>query len=155
MNPRHKKRRILFILLLLVIAAQAIRPKKNDGKAAGPRDITIAVTVPDSSLAILKKSCYDCHSNHTDYPWYDRITPVNWWVTHHINEGKHDLNFTEFADYSLKRKLHKLEEIAKSLKEGWMPLNSYLWTHGDAKLSEAQRQNLIDWATASRKRLQP
>lgn len=155
MKKKPKTGRILILLLLVFLLAQALRPAKNNGAAAGPNDIRTVVPVPDSTMAILQKSCYDCHSNHSDYPWYDQITPVNWWVTHHINEGKRELNFTEFAGYTAKRKAHKLEEIVKSIKQGWMPLDSYLWMHGDAELSEAQKQALIAWATASKKLVQP
>lgn len=145
-----KRQKILLVLLLVFLAAQAIRPKKNDGSSNGPKDITTVVAVPDSVQALLKKSCYDCHSNHSDYPWYDRVAPVSWWITNHINEGKRGLNFTEFADYTSKRKAKKLDGIAKTVQKGEMPLNSYLWMHGDAKLSEAQKKTIVDWANAAK-----
>ena len=139
-----KKLLIGFVILLLVI--QAFRPTLNTGNASGPNDITKAVAVPPGVRTILEKSCYDCHSNHTTYPWYDRIAPVSWWVANHIKEGKHELNFTEFATYSLKKQRKKLEEIGETVEKGEMPLKSYLITHGDARLSDADKSKLVAWA---------
>lgn len=140
------KRKLLIGLLILLIVAQAIRPAENKGSAAGPRDVTQVVAVPADVQAILKTSCYDCHSNYTSYPWYDRITPVNWWVAHHINEGKRELNFTEFGTYPAKKQRHKLKEIGETVTEGEMPLSSYLLIHRDARLTDGQKKTLIAWA---------
>src|SRR5215217_2509007 len=117
-----KKKKILISILVLLIVIQVIQPAKNTGNAAGPKDITTVVQVPDNVMTVLKKSCYDCHSNNTTYPWYDNITPVNWWVADHIKEGKRELNFTDFGDYTAKRQNKKLEEIAKTVEKEQMPL---------------------------------
>ena len=138
-------KKLLIGFVLLFIAAQFIQPSKNEGASAGPADITRALTVPDDVLALLKTSCYDCHSNHTDYPWYDRISPVSWWVAGHIKEGKRELNFTEFGNYSRKKQLNKLKETVELVEAGEMPLKSYLLLHGDARLTEAQKKRLTDW----------
>lgn len=139
-----KKLLIGFLLLFLVI--QVFRPSLNTGNATGPNDITKAVAVPPDVARILEKSCYDCHSNHTTYPWYDRVAPVSWWVANHIKEGKHELNFTEFATYSPKKQGKKLEEIRETVESGEMPLKSYLITHGDARLSDSEKSKLVTWA---------
>ena len=91
---------------------------------------------------MLKSSCYDCHSNHTKYPWYNNVTPVSWWIASHISEVKEELNFSEWENYTLKKKKHKLKEIIEETGEGEMPLRSYLWTHVEANY---QRIKLIDW----------
>lgn len=153
MKSWSKKRKILIGLLLLFIVVQAVQPPKNNGSASGTKDITKTVQVPDSVMHLLKKSCYDCHSNYTSYPWYDRITPVNWWVTNHINEGKRHFNFTSFGEYPPNKMDKKLKEVAETVQKGQMPLNSYLWMHGDAKLNEAQRQMIIDWVASARAQL--
>ncbi len=80
-------RKILLILLVLFLIAQFIRPSKNNGDAFAATDITHAAAVPASTQQILKTACYDCHSNHTNSPWYSNITPVNWWLANHVNEG--------------------------------------------------------------------
>lgn len=155
MKKWSKSKKVLVALLAFFIIAQAIRPAKNAGNATGPRDITSVVTVPDSIMGVLQKSCYDCHSDHTDYPWYDQITPVNWWVDQHIKDGKRELNFTTFGEYPVKKMVRKIEEIGETIEKKEMPLPSYLWMHGDAKLSSSERTAIINWVRVSQKALQP
>lgn len=140
------KKKILIGLLVIFLIAQAIQPTKNRGDASGPKDIFSVVQIPENVQSILKKSCYDCHSNNTTYPWYDHITPVNWWVANHINEGKHELNFSIFGEYSAKRQTKKIEEIAETVEKEEMPLKSYLIMHGDAKLTAQEKELLVNWA---------
>ena len=102
---------------------------------------------------MLKTSCYDCHSNESIYPWYTNIAPVSWWIKKHINEGRDELNFSEWGNYSARRKDHKLDEIIELVEEGEMPLKSYLITHGDAKISTEQRAKIIEWAKTVREDL--
>lgn len=155
MKTWSKKKKILIAFLLLFIAAQAIRPAKNAGNSSGPQDVTTVVMVPDSLMELLKNSCYDCHSNHSDYPWYDQIAPVSWWVSNHINEGKRELNFTQFGSYTTKKMAHKMEEVAETVEKEEMPISSYLWMHGNARLTKEQRSAIISWAKAAQKTLQP
>lgn len=109
--------------------------------------------VPTEIAGILKTSCYDCHTNESLYPWYTNIAPVSWWIKKHINEGRDELNFSEWGSYSLRRKDHKLDEIVEMIDEEEMPLKSYLITHGDASLSAAQKTQLVEWAKAAREEL--
>lgn len=104
----------------------------------------------DEVKALIKGACYDCHSNATVYPWYSEVAPVSWWTKHHVNEGREELNFSVWADYSLKKADHKLEECAEEVEEGKMPLDSYTWTHGDADLNEKQRELLEDFFNSKR-----
>jgi hypothetical protein len=142
---------ILFILI------QFIRPAKTNGasgSARGPNDITHVVNVPADVQQILNTSCNDCHSNHTNYPWYTNIQPVGLWLDHHVDEGVSEINFSTFATYKRKRQLHKLDEIAEMIEEHEMPLSSYTLMHTNAKLSDAQEQVLINWAKAAKQALQ-
>ncbi len=146
-------RKILIVLLVVLVLIQFIRPEKNQS-GDNSRSITTAYAVPDTIQAILQTSCYDCHSNYTTYPWYDRIQPVAWWLARHIDEGKEHLNFSEFAAYSPKKQAHKLEETAEMIEEGEMPLNSYTWIHTDAKLSKEQAGMLTNWAKSLQKEIE-
>jgi hypothetical protein len=139
-------KRIFLILLLLLVIIQFIRPKKNLSSSLSRNDITQHFPVPDPVLGILKRSCYDCHSNNTVYPWYDRIQPVAWWLQYHVNHGKHSLNFSEFAAYTPARQAKKLKAIGKQLKEDGMPLDTYLWIHKDAALNPEEKNLLTRWA---------
>ncbi len=146
-------RKILVGLLVALVVIQLIRPARNNGAAQTSTDITHVTTVPDSTMQLLQAACYDCHSNHTKYPWYSNINPVGMWLNDHINAGKGELNFSEFATYTAKRKAHKLDAIAKTVKEHDMPLSSYLWIHTEARLTDAQRENIIRWADSAKAKI--
>jgi hypothetical protein len=144
-----RSKKILYALLGIFIVIQFIRPAKNDGEVSGPNDISKKYTVPAEVQTILNKSCNDCHSNKTNYPWYANIQPVGWWLQYsHVNDGKRHLNFSEYASYPEKKAKHKFEEIADEVKEGGMPLGTYTFMHGEAALSSEQVKTLADWAEA-------
>jgi hypothetical protein len=147
------KRKILITLLVLFIAIQFIRPKANNGTALQSSDYTHYVSVSPAIHQLLEKSCYDCHSNHTDYPWYSYINPVGLWLNHHIEEGKRELNFSDFSKYDKKKMAHKLEEVAEQVEKGKMPLKSYTLIHTDAKLNEQECNAIIQWAKDEQARL--
>ena len=140
------KRKILWAVIIILVAIQFIRPAKNQSDAIAANDITKHYTVPGDVQDILKRACNDCHSNNTVYPWYSNIQPVGWWLQHHVNEGKRELDFSEFAKYTPKRQHHKMEEVIDQVKEGHMPLDSYLWIHNEAKLSKEEKEKLLIWA---------
>lgn len=135
------------VLLVLLIIIQFFRPERNVGGDV-TNDITKRYPVPDSVQRILRTSCYDCHSNRTDYPWYANIQPVGWWLQHHINEGKRGLNFSEFSTYRIAKQYNRFEKTTKLIKENEMPLNSYLLIHRYAILSDSQKQIIMNWADA-------
>ena len=147
------KKKILIALLVILVGIQFIRPARNNGEASGPKDFTHYVQVPEHIKTTLQSSCFDCHSNHTNYPWYASINPVGLWLNHHIEEGKSELNFSDFAAYDLKRMVHKLEEVAEEVQEGHMPLPSYTLIHTDTKLSPEQVQQIVEWVKTERQKL--
>ena len=116
-------------------------------------DIAKTVLVPEQVQGILEKSCYNCHSNNTDYPWYAYIQPLHWYLNDHIEAGKAELNFNEFDSYSSRRKLNKLRAIANSIEDGTMPLPSYTLLHGNAVLSETEKALLMSWIEKSKESL--
>ena len=140
---KYFKLKYLIILLILI---QLYRPTKNKSTEVSPNSIFTTEIVPQDVQQILKTSCFDCHSNNTNYPWYNNIAPVSWWLDNHISEGKKELNFDAWGTYSIKRKNHKLKGIKKLLEKGEMPLESYLWIHHNAKLSKSQVKTVVDWA---------
>ncbi len=141
-------KKIFYLLVLAFIIIQFFHPQKNNDSSAGAltNDISKVLPVPDKVQTILKTSCYDCHSNNTRYPWYAAIQPVAWWLNNHIEEGKKEINFNEFASYTLRRQYKKLEEIIKQVKEDEMPLGSYTLIHRDAALSKDQKLALTSWS---------
>lgn len=143
-------KRILIGLLIVLVILQFIQPPKNIGHAQTATDITHVVPVPDTVMALMKIACYDCHSDSTRYPWYNHITPVNWWLKNHVDEGKRNCNFSHYAEGSYKRKIKRLEETAEQVEKHEMPISSYLWIHKDARLNDVQRKMIIDWANSSK-----
>jgi len=143
-------KRTFQILLLIFIIIQFIRPAKNKSDVISGNDISKIYTVPENVQVILKSSCYDCHSHNTVYPWYANIQPVAWWLNDHVQEGKKELNFSEFAAYRIGRQYKKLDEINKEVKEDEMPLNNYLWLHKNAKLDNQQKLTLTNWVISIR-----
>jgi cytochrome c553 len=148
-------KKILIALLVVFIIIQFIKPAKNQSSAVTPNEIFANFQTADSTKQLIRTACYDCHSNNTVYPWYAEIQPAAWWLADHVNEGKSELNFSEFASYKPKKADHKLEEVVEMLKEGEMPLKSYTLIHNDAKLSDAQREELSKWAESLRAQIQP
>lgn len=142
------------MLLLVFIAIQFYRPDKNvtpDNHLA----IFIAETNPPKEVQqILSTSCYDCHSNATNYPWYNEIVPISFWLDDHIKEGKKHLNFSNWDAYSVKEKDHKLEELVEEVEKNNMPLPAYSWMHNEASLSLEQITQLSQWANTTRKMYQ-
>ncbi|UBZ14160.1 heme-binding domain-containing protein [Flagellimonas marinaquae] len=143
-------KKIAIVLLIVLIGMQFYRPEKN--KAEGDYVAVFeAETQPSAEVKqILKTTCYDCHSANTEYPWYNNIAPVSYWLADHIEDGKRHLNFSDWDNYDSKKKDHKLEEVIEEVKEGKMPLNEYTWTHADANLSEDQISALLAWANKAR-----
>ncbi len=139
------KRKILIGLAIVFIGIQFIPITLNQSEKVSENDIIVSLNPPQEIAELLKTSCYDCHSNNSKYPWYDKIAPVSWWVAHHIDEAKEELNFSEWVAFTSKRKNHKLEEMIEVLDEGEMPLSSYLIMHGDAKVSTEQAEQLKNW----------
>ena len=148
MNKTGK--RIIYFLIAFLLILQFVPMQKNLGQAFRPDHYLQVISASEEVQQVLKTSCFDCHSHATEYPWYASVQPLGFWLNHHVNEGKEELNFSEFAGYKLKRQLHKLEEIVEMVEEGEMPLASYTFIHGNAKLDEAQKQLLISWAKSSR-----
>ncbi len=139
-------KKILLVLLAALIVIQFIHPKKNNIEGPQPNYIGNNFNIPEDVKTILAKACNDCHSNNTRYPWYANLQPVHWWLENHIKEGKKKINYDEFTNRPLRYQYHKMEETIEMVKEGEMPLNSYTWTHKDAKLTDEEKSKLTGWA---------
>jgi hypothetical protein len=143
----NMKKKILFGFLGLLLAIQFIRPAKNNSDVH-PQDISSRYFIPAEVSSILSVACKDCHSNKTNYPLYAEVQPLGWWLNRHVTDGKKDLNFSTFTRLPIAVQNHKLEEIIEMVKEGEMPLPSYtyLGLHSEAKISQAQRELITQWA---------
>jgi len=145
-----KLKKVMVAIVVLLMTIQFIHPAKNISTQVSANKIE---TPPDVEQ-ILKTSCNDCHSNNTVYPWYNNVQPVAWWLAHHVNEGKKELNFDEFAAYKPHKQYHKMEELDEMINEDEMPLPSYTFIHRNAKLSVEQKQILARWSWNIRSQLE-
>jgi hypothetical protein len=143
-------KKLLLALLVLFIAMQFYQPKKNHAQGNHTEQFLTETNPPKEVKIILQQTCYDCHSNTTEYPWYNNIAPISYWLADHVKDGKKHLNFSDWKNYSIKKKDHKLEEVMEMVEDGEMPLKEYTWTHEEAKLSDEQRNHVIAWVKATR-----
>lgn len=133
----------VIVFLLVFIGVQFAPIQLNKSNATLKTDFIKTYNPPLEIRNILKVSCYNCHSNNTDYPWYSYIQPAGMFLQSHIDEGKSELNFSEFDDYSSRMKKLKLNSIVNQLEDEEMPLPSYLIIHREAELSTSERELLI------------
>ncbi len=145
---------IAIALALGFIMLQFFRPTFTNPPIVPSETLEDSTIVPAEVQMVLTRSCNDCHSNKTLHPWYSQITPFNWFLAGHIEDGRRHLNFSTWNTNDTRQKIHTLEEICEMVEEGHMPLPSYLWIHGDAELNVDQRKLLCEWATAEKQRLE-
>ncbi len=131
---------ILLSIIILIIVIQFIPVKKDNPPAFSDFE------GPENIKAILKRSCYDCHSNLTRWPWYSQIAPISWLISDDVHEGREHLNFSKWDSYSSKKQANKIEEIWEHVEKGEMPIKAYLYLHSKARLSAADKEALKNWA---------
>ncbi len=124
---------------------QFIPTNRNLNKLVLQSDFTRLYDLPKVVENKIKVSCYDCHSNNTYYPWYNKIQPVAWFLESHINEAKEEFNFSEFGNYSTRKKKSKLKSLISQIKDDEMPLSSYAFMHKEAKLSVNEKEQILFW----------
>ncbi len=140
---------------MVLLAIQFAQPARNATVGAGPNDIAAKYPVPADVAPLLRRACYDCHSNYTHYPWYAAVQPVGWFLAWHVNDGKRHLDFSEFAAYSAKRAKSKIGEVADEVDQKNMPLRSYRWMHPEARLTPEETRRIVDWAESLQEDIQP
>jgi len=150
-RTRSLKTRILLVGLAVIALASVLTPPSKSDKAGEP--ILAGAQVDPPVLAILERSCQDCHSEKTYYPWYSYVAPVSWWIQRDISQGRLHLDLSNWDQYSLVRKQRSLSEIANQVKDREMPLHEYLWLHPSAKLSPSDVDSIFVWTQVERARL--
>ncbi len=133
------------VLLILLVGLQFISTRSNQSSAVPSTDFVKTFKVPVGVENILSVSCYNCHSNNTNYPWYSRVQPVGLYLENHIKKGKAELNFSEFGDYSIRKQKSKLKSMISQVEKDEMPLPAYTIIHRDARLSNDDKKVLVDY----------
>ena len=141
-----KKRWIIIptVIIAILLLSQLIPVTRSNPPVNGE------ILTPVEISGILRKSCYDCHSHQTKWPWYSKIAPVSWLVIHDVEEGRDHLNFSTWSNYNSREKIKIYEEIREVLEKKEMPLKPYLWMHSEAKLSHKDLNNLFHWLNLSK-----
>ncbi len=137
---------VVIVLAAAFVVIQFFQIDKVNPPVVAADSIEASVSVPPDIAQIIGRSCSDCHSNNTVYPWYTSTQPAGWFMKDHIDEGRREVNFSVFNTYSARKKAKKLEEICEQVSSKEMPLPSYLWIHWDAALKDTEIQALCDWS---------
>jgi hypothetical protein len=154
MNKKWRVLRWLVVIFAcLFILAQFSRPARTNPVVDQSLALESRVQVSPLVSAIIDRSCSDCHSNKTRWPWYSNVAPVSWFVIDHVNEGRQNLNFSEWGRYTKRDTDGLLKQICQEVKAGAMPLSSYTPLHPGSKLSAEDKKTLCDWANAERQRI--
>lgn len=142
---------VLFAVLVAMFAAlQLVRPERTNPPVDPSSRIEAHVMVPAEVAAILERSCRDCHSNETRWPWYSHVAPVSLLLARDVREGRDEMNFSEWGDYDAETTDEILEEICEMVTDGEMPLMPYTWLHPEARLSSGDVERLCEWSKQAR-----
>ncbi|HEU4931575.1 MAG TPA: heme-binding domain-containing protein [Pyrinomonadaceae bacterium] len=148
MKKGSVKRIIRWLLLIgvcLFAIAQFIRPAKTNPTSESSNALEAHVQVDLPVAQIFNRSCNDCHSNKTRWPWYSHVAPVSWFVIDHVNHGRSHMNFSEWGSYDKNEQRELLDETCRMVKKGEMPLSSYTPMHSDSKLTPADITTICEW----------
>lgn len=133
---------ITSILLFVFVVIQFFPINRNNSTMIYSTDFISVLHPPEKIADMIRTSCYDCHSNHTEYPWYSYIQPFGWVLERHIQNGKGQLNFSEFGQYSVRMQKNKLKSMVNQIEDNKMPLSSYAYLHKSAKINHDDRNAL-------------
>jgi flagellar biosynthesis/type III secretory pathway M-ring protein FliF/YscJ len=144
---------LVIALVCLFVLIQLKRPARTNPAVDESQALEAHVQMPPQVKDTLNRSCRDCHSNKTEWPWYTNVAPVSWWITDHVDHGRKDMNLSEWGKLDKDRQDKKLRQICDEVEDGAMPLSSYLPMHPKANLSEQDKKALCEWTAAERERL--
>jgi len=139
------KRNILWIIMAVLVFMQFFRIDTTKPEYDRGLDIFAYSEADPAVVTSVHNACYDCHSYETVYPWYVQFAPVSWFMKHHIDEGRHHVNFSTWGDYPDNKKSHKLEECIEMINEGEMPLSSYVLMHSEAKWTDEEKSKVLQF----------
>jgi cytochrome c551/c552 len=144
---------IVIVLIVVFLGSQFVRPARTNPPVDESQTIFARTQMTPQVSAIFERSCRDCHSNKTVWPWYTNVAPISWWLSSHVNEGRQNLNLSEWDKLDRDRQDRKLRQICDEVSDGVMPLSSYVPMHPQSKLSDEDKKTLCDWTEAERARM--
>lgn len=142
---------ILLMGIAVLGVAQFIPVARTNPPVDSSKAMAATLPVPAQVSAVLDRACQDCHSNRTVWPWYSQIAPISWFVVHDVNEGRRELNFSDWGRYTARRQDRKLKEICEQVDSGKMPMAVYTLMHPQSKLAPSDKKTLCEWTAEARK----
>jgi len=140
-------------VLVIGLGIQLIQPERTNPAVDESKIIHAHVNVPPEVRAILERSCYDCHTHTTKWPWYSYVAPVSWLLSRDVKNGRASMNLSTWGDYSQRRQIAKLDQICQELMDDAMPIKPYRIMHPNAALSKAEVDMICTWVDTERDRL--
>jgi hypothetical protein len=135
--------------------SQFVRPSRANPTSDPSKALVPSAHPPSNVAQSLDRGCRDCHTNETVWPWYTNVAPLSWWIIHHVNDGRREVNFSTWSDQAPGRMSRKLTEICEQVERRDMPMTSYLLIHPEAKLTDGERQAICDWARTEQAKIGP
>ena len=143
-------KRVALVSIVLVLVGQAVPVNRYNPPVDPPKTIYASQTMPSSVRSVLERSCNNCHSDETAWPWYSYVAPVSWVIARDVHGARKALNFSQWGNYSAQRKANKLEEMCEQVTNGDMPDTLYLLLHREAVLTQEERDAVCQWTEDSR-----
>ncbi len=147
MSPLLK--RLILVIVIVLATIQVIRPARTNPPIAPEREIYAHLKVDPAVADVLTRSCNDCHSHRTVWPWYTQVAPASWLVVSDVVRGRKKLNFSEWSTYGREAQHKHLSEICKEVTEGEMPGVAYTLLHRNAKLTSADVASVCRWTESA------
>lgn len=141
------KKNIGLVLLLVLVISQFIPIDKTNPPLEPANDFLVLTNADAKMATLFQSSCYDCHSHTTEYPWYTNVSPFSFWIAGHIRNARKNTNYSTWGDYTKNEKLARLQTTIEVISEKRMPAASYMMMHAQAKLSDENRTEMVDWLT--------
>jgi hypothetical protein len=155
MNMTAVLKRIALVLGVALVVGQFVRPSRANPPIDPAATLEAVEHPPAAVSAALDRSCRDCHSSGTVWPWYTEVAPVSWWIANHVSEGRREVNFSEWGHFNARRKAKKFGEICEQVERREMPIPAYAFVHPEAQLTDSERQAICDWTKAARAKMGP
>ena len=143
------RRRAALGAIAIVVVIQAFRPSRTNPPIDAKQEITAAMNVDAGVQSILNRSCNDCHSNRTVWPWYSEIAPISWGVASDVRDGRRHMNLSEWGSYPDYKRKDLLDKACKMVTQRDMPPFTYGLVHRQTQLSDPERETICRWTKAN------
>jgi len=142
-------KRVAIALLVCLAVAQFVRPSRTNPPVNPALEINAVQSVPSELQSLFARSCHDCHSSRTVWPWYSHVAPVSWILAYDVNEGRREMNLSRWGTYDEGKRSKLLGETCKEVSDGEMPGVFYILMHPAARLTKADVQTICRWTQSS------